>query len=107
MCGIYGMVSLSGTPLRNPGVLERMAASLAHRGPDAAGTMRLPHAVLGASRLRIVDLHARADQPFVDQGHCVSLALNGEIYNAAGLRRRFASYAFRSESDAETALPLY
>src|SRR5580765_4301000 len=107
MCGIYGMVSLSGAELRHPDVLERMAASLTHRGPDASGTMRMPHALMGARRLRIVDLHARADQPFVDRKQCVSLALNGEIYNAADLRRRFAAYSFRSESDAETALPLY
>src|SRR5437016_9935588 len=107
MCGIYGMVSISGSPLRHPGVLDRMAATLVHRGPDAAGTMRLPHAALGANRLRIVDLHARADQPFVDREQCVSLALNGEIYNAADLRRQFPAYAFRSASDAEAALPLY
>src|SRR5947199_35657 len=46
MCGIYGMASLSGVPLRHPGVLDRMAATLVHRGPDAAGTMRLPFADL-------------------------------------------------------------
>jgi asparagine synthase (glutamine-hydrolysing) len=84
-----------------------MRSALVHRGPDANGATELSHAALGVTRLRIVDLDPRADQPFRDDAHCVSLALNGEIYNASELRRRFPDYPFRSRSDAEVALPLY
>src|SRR4051812_47738318 len=89
MCGIYGMVSPRGTPLRYPETLRRMGATLTHRGPDSTGETVLPHAAIGVNRLRIVDLDPRADQPLRDRTSCVSLALNGEIYNAAALRREF------------------
>jgi asparagine synthase (glutamine-hydrolysing) len=107
MCGIYGMVAPRGAALRHPELLYRMGETLRHRGPDGTGTMALPHAAIGVNRLRIIDLHSRADQPFTDADHCVSLALNGEIYNAADLRRQFPRYHFRSNSDAEVVLPLY
>ncbi len=107
MCGIYGVVSPAGAPLRDPQALERMGRTLRHRGPDGCGNLTLPHASLGVNRLRIVDLGPRADQPFADAASCVWVAVNGEIYNAPELRRQFADYPFRSRSDAETVLPLY
>ncbi|MFZ2491319.1 MAG: asparagine synthase (glutamine-hydrolyzing), partial [Thermoanaerobaculia bacterium] len=58
-------------------------------------------------RLRIIDLHERADQPFASPSGDVWLQANGEIYNSAELRSRFGRYPFRSESDVETILPLY
>lgn len=107
MCGIFGMVSLRGAPLRYPEALARMGDTIRHRGPDSSGSVSLPHAALGANRLRIVDMDPRADQPFTDLSICASLVFNGEIYNAAELRRQFPSYPFRSRSDAEVVLPLY
>src|SRR5439155_14770273 len=104
MCGIYGMVSPAGAALRAPEALERMGRTLHHRGPDGCGQLALPHATLGVHRLRIVDLGPRGDQPFADAASCVWAAVNGEIYNAPDLRRRFADYPFRSRSDAETVL---
>lgn len=107
MCGIYGMVSLSGRELRYPELAPNMASLLAHRGPDSGAVLTRPHALVGARRLRIVDLHPRADQPFSDPGGCVWLTCNGEIYNAANLRKRFAAYPFRSHSDVEVMIPMY
>lgn len=105
MCGIYGIVSAA--ELRDPGVLERMGAALRHRGPDGSGELTLPNARIGTERLRIIDLHERADQPFDSPDGQVWLEANGEIYNAAEIRSRYASYPFRSHSDVETILPLY
>lgn len=107
MCGIYGLASPAGAPLRWPDLPDKMGTALRHRGPDGEGMLRRPHAVLGARRLRIVDLDPRADQPFADPSGRVWLACNGEIYNAADLRRRFAAYPFRSRSDVEVIVPLY
>ncbi len=107
MCGIYGMVSLRGEDLRAPELLDAMGRSLRHRGPDGRGVVRRPGFVLGCERLRIIDLHERADQPFGDPGGRSWVACNGEIYNAAELRRRYADYPYRSHSDVETILPLY
>jgi asparagine synthase (glutamine-hydrolysing) len=107
MCGIYGMVAADGAPLRHPDDAEGMARALAHRGPDGHARLGWPDALLGVTRLRVVDLDPRADQPFADPDGEVALACNGEIYNAAALRRRYAGYPFRSESDVEVILPLY
>jgi asparagine synthase (glutamine-hydrolysing) len=107
MCGIYGLVAPDGAPLQRPDLALGMGPLLRHRGPDGSGVLRRPHAVIGAERLRVVDLDPRADQPFSDPTDRIWLACNGEIYNAAELRRRFSDYPFRSRSDVETIIPLY
>ena len=106
MCGIYGMVA-DGAALRNPEVLGLMGAALRHRGPDGHAEFTRLDAVIGTERLRIIDLHERADQPFAAPGSQVWLECNGEIYNAAEIRARYADYPYRSKSDVETILPLY
>jgi asparagine synthase (glutamine-hydrolysing) len=106
MCGIYGMVA-NGATLRHPDVLGRMGQALRHRGPDGHAEFTRPDAVIGTERLRIIDLHERADQPFAAPGSQVWLECNGEIYNAAEIRARFPDYPYRSKSDVETILPLY
>jgi len=105
MCGIYGIVGAA--ELRHPGVLEEMGEALRHRGPDGSAELTKPHARIGTERLRIIDLHERADQPFASPDGQVWLEANGEIYNAAEIRSRFPDYPYRSHSDVETILPLY
>jgi len=107
MCGIYGMISESGTALRFPDLAVQMGDALKHRGPDGHAVLTNPHAVIGTARLRIIDLHERADQPFAAPGSQVWLECNGEIYNAQSIRARFPDYPFRSHSDVEAILPLY
>lgn len=107
MCGIYGMVSTGGAALRNPEVLDFMGEALRHRGPDGRAAFTRPDAVIGTERLRIIDLHERADQPFAAPGSQVWLECNGEIYNAREIRSRYPEYPYRSQSDVETILPLY
>ena len=106
MCGIYGMVA-DGTALRYPEVLGFMGEALRHRGPDGHAELTRPEAVIGTERLRIIDLHERADQPFAAPGSQVWLECNGEIYNAAEIRARYPDYPYRSKSDVETILPLF
>jgi len=105
MCGIYGMVSAA--PLRHPEVLEKLGVALRHRGPDGSAVFTETHAGIGCERLRIIDLHERADQPFASPDGAVWLEANGEIYNAAEIRSRYPDYPFRSHSDVESILPLY
>lgn len=97
----------SGATLRHPQVLGFMGEALRHRGPDGHAEFTRPDAVIGTERLRIIDLHERADQPFAAPGSLVWLECNGEIYNAAEIRARFPDYPYRSNSDVETILPLY
>jgi len=105
MCGIYGIVGASA--LRFPNAIESMGEALRHRGPDGSAMLHAPRARIGTERLRIIDLHERADQPFASPDNEVWLEANGEIYNAAELRARYPDYPYRSHSDVETILPLY
>ena len=107
MCGIYGIVAEAGNSLRYPEVLDFMGTALRHRGPDGRAVLTNAQAVIGTERLRIIDLHERADQPFADPAAQVWLECNGEIYNAASIRAQYPDYPYRSKSDVETILPLY
>jgi len=101
------MISEGGTALRFPDAAVEMGNALEHRGPDGHARLTSPHAVIGTARLRIIDLHERADQPFSAPGSQVWLECNGEIYNAPSIRAKFPDYPFRSNSDVESILPLY
>src|SRR5256885_538610 len=107
MCGISGAVSLTGGPLRHPDRLAAMAAALAHRGPDGERIVGHAQARIGARRLAIMDL-TTGDQPFQSPDGAVWMVCNGEIYNAADLRRdgERGGYPFRSKGDIETIVPL-
>jgi asparagine synthase (glutamine-hydrolysing) len=105
VCGIYGMVGAAA--LRYPSILEEMGEALRHRGPDGRAAFSEADARIGTERLRIIDLHERADQPFASPDGAIWLEANGEIYNAASIRARYPDYPYRSHSDVETILPLY
>ncbi len=106
MCGVFGALSLDSHPFEAAERLERMGDTLRHRGPDGARTLRSERLALGATRLGINDLEARANPPLVSASGDLWVACNGEIYNSGELRRRFAHYPFGSGSDLEALLPL-
>lgn len=76
-----------------------------HRGPDSQEIQEHSKKWLGFNRLAIMDLHSRADQPFISDN--LSLMCNGEIYNSDELRERFDSYEYVSKSDCEVILPIF
>ncbi|MEP6913850.1 MAG: asparagine synthetase B, partial [bacterium] len=80
MCGIAGIFQPTGNPAIDVGLLERMNASLIHRGPDAKGIFAEPHIGLGHRRLSIIDV-ATGQQPLWNEDHSVVVVFNGEIYN--------------------------
>ncbi|HVN59791.1 MAG TPA: asparagine synthase (glutamine-hydrolyzing) [Gaiellaceae bacterium] len=106
MCGIAGYVGPSEI------AEERLVACLElmrRRGPDAAGRRRWRtqdgrNAYLLNTRLAILDLDERANQPFDRAG--LHLTYNGEVYNYLELRKRFADRGaiFRTASDTEVVL---
>jgi asparagine synthase (glutamine-hydrolysing) len=109
MCGIAGYW---GT--RPPGAeairlaLERMKL----RGPDHQGVWQADasggHSVtLLHSRLSIIDLDARSNQPFTIDD--TTLVFNGEIYNYLELRQRLKARGIttRTSSDTEVLLQCY
>lgn len=103
MCGITGYVRPAG--LLDPDVLDRMTASLHHRGPDGrhVWTDVPAGAALGHTRLKVIDLSAAADQPMVADGP-LALVYNGEIYNFAALRAELVAAGASFQSTGDTAV---
>src|SRR4051794_3381438 len=112
MCGIAGW---AGTSDREDKIdpVRRMVACMNHRGPDSHGTVevsgRRRSAVIGAVRLRILDLSSGADQPMRSADGRLTLAFNGELYNFRELRRQLEARgrAFATAGDTECLLHLY
>ncbi|HZO51037.1 MAG TPA: hypothetical protein VFB26_12900, partial [Gaiellaceae bacterium] len=83
MCGITGIVSLSGGA--TPEHAAEMCALLAHRGPDSSGAAGDGTFALAARRLAVIDLES-GDQPSRNEDGSVVVVQNGEIYNYRELR---------------------
>ena len=107
MCGIAGYVN-GGLELADRALVERMTATLRHRGPDGAGVHLDGPAALGHRRLSIIDLGGGA-QPLANEDGTVWVSYNGELYNEPELRRRLIArgHAFRTDSDTEALVHLY
>jgi len=108
MCGIAGFLGPAGAGGELEALAGAMAGSLAHRGPDDAGSWADGEAGIGLGhrRLSIIDLSAAGHQPMVSANGRYVLAYNGEVYNAAELRRDLerAGTSFRGSSDTEAML---
>ena len=107
MCGICGVVAL-GRPAEVETV-ERISATLAHRGPDGAGSYTGSGCALGFRRLAIIDLSDAGMQPFASDDGRLQLVHNGEIYNYRELRVELEAkgHRFRSATDTEVLLAAY
>lgn len=99
MCGIVG------------GFSDKVSAgveALLHRGPDAQNIVKIGKLHLGHTRLAILDLDSRSDQPFVYKG--ITLVFNGEIWNFQHLKAELTQlgHTFNTLSDTEVlAASLY
>lgn len=108
MCGIAGYL---GTRIIDDGTLERTLGTMRNRGPDAAQFVRFDsgnlQAVLIHTRLSIIDLNARANQPFRIGPY--TLIYNGEIYNYLELKQELekSGVLFHTSSDTEVLLQSY
>ncbi|MBI3321303.1 MAG: asparagine synthase (glutamine-hydrolyzing) [Candidatus Omnitrophica bacterium] len=112
MCGIAGFLD-GGSTEALLDRLNRMIATLRHRGPEqqgsrvlSAGSVRVG---LGHARLKIIDLSDAASQPMANDDGSVWVAFNGEIYNYHELRSSLQQRGvrFRTASDTEVILRWY
>ena len=104
MCGINGI--LSKEIVKNGKErIEKMNKSLKHRGPNADGVAEIVQGqyFFGHTRLSVIDIDDRSDQPMKSYTGRSLLVYNGEIYNYKELRR-FLDYPFRTRSDTEVLL---
>jgi asparagine synthase (glutamine-hydrolysing) len=112
MCGIVGILSVSGHSRVDPRVLARMRDTMAHRGPDGGESWVSDDRKvgLGHRRLSIIDLAASASQPMFNEDGRVVITFNGEIYNHTKLRPLLvaAGHRFRTDhSDTEVIIHGY
>lgn len=108
MCGIAGSI---GTVLPPPPNRQKALEAMRLRGPDASGaytgTFKNSQVSLQHTRLAIIDLDRRADQPFQRDG--LTLVYNGEIYNYLELRDELIhlGHVFTTRSDTEVVVEAY
>jgi len=104
MCGIAGIFTTK-TNLHQ--CLNESIFKLNHRGPDFQQVKQInEHLSFAHARLSIVDLNARANQPFYDEKTGNYIIFNGEIYNFEALKKLIPNRKFKTTSDTEVLLYL-
>lgn len=108
MCGILGYFGNGMVPADAVSLLEQMAGSLQHRGPDEDGVFTSIGVGLGHRRLSIVGL-VDGQQPMSNVDGSISISFNGEIFNHVELRQSLEAkgHIFRTASDTEVIIHLY
>jgi asparagine synthase (glutamine-hydrolysing) len=107
MCGIAGELAFRATA--DVGAVQRMAQTMASRGPDGAGSWSRDAVALAHRRLKIIDLSCAGDQPMTDPELGLTIVFNGCIYNHRELRAELErdGARFFSTSDTEVILKAY
>ena len=103
MCGIAGIVGSNSN--EDFSSVQKMTSLITHRGPDSVNIRRYSNAILGHTRLSVIDLSRKAQQPMESKDGRYSLVFNGEIYNFKYLKNQLsADYDFATQSDSEVLL---
>lgn len=103
MCGLL----FSTDPAVGHDAFTTALGMMDHRGPDAPRCYATHgRHQLGHNRLKIVDLDARSNQPFVSHDGRYAIVFNGEIYNYRDLIREH-DLTVRTSGDTEVLLELY
>lgn len=103
MCGIAGIVDLSGRKPVPAGVLEAMAAAIVHRGPDEDGFLEAPGLGLASRRLSIVGL-ADGRQPIANEDRSVFVVFNGELFDYPERKAELEGRGHRFATHCDTEL---
>src|SRR5947209_12711351 len=108
MCGIAGMMDLTGRQPAPTQVVRRMAAAIVHRGPDEDGFFDRREVSLGSRRLSIVGL-ADGRQPLANEDRNVHVVYNGELFDYPERRKELEAkgHTFRTHTDTELLPHLY
>jgi asparagine synthase (glutamine-hydrolysing) len=107
MCGIAGFVNRNGLGADRE-IVERMTATLTHRGPDGQGFYCDGPVALGHRRLSIIDVGG-GSQPMSNEDGSIWVSYNGELYNELEIRKglEVKGHRYRTVSDTESLVHLY
>ncbi len=102
MCGIAGMIDLSGSRPVAAATLRRMANAILHRGPDEDGYLAAPGVGLANRRLSIVGLFD-GRQPISNEDGSVVVVFNGELFDYPERKTELEArgHVFRTHCDTE------
>lgn len=105
MCGIVAIINKTGQNA-DFNLLQKMASTIHHRGPDDDGFMIDGPVGFFHKRLSIIDI-ANGKQPMTFN-NC-TIVYNGEIYNYIELREdlKKKGHSFQTSSDTEVILHMY
>ena len=107
MCGIYAYIQsrpISNSKFRRNAL--KASQKIRHRGPDGTGYYQTQYGCFSHMRLSIIDPNSGI-QPLTNHDNTIVLCVNGEIFNYKELKKEFAHYNYKTESDCEVILALY
>lgn len=106
MCGIAGIINFDQSKI-NPELANGIKKSLEHRGPDFSKVDYINENVaLIHTRLSIIDLDQRSNQPMYSKDKRYSIVFNGEIYNFREIRKTLEKKGVRFFTDGDTEVLL-
>lgn len=102
MCGIY-----FSSKIFSESLVKQKIDLIAHRGPNARQVIFKSGLIFGHTRLSIIDLDKRSDQPY--QYGPLTIVFNGEIYNFLKIRKALIKegMSFKTEGDTEVLAALF
>ena len=103
MCGIAGIY----TKKKNIDFfIKTLLSGISKRGPDFQDFKIFnKNLALGHSRLSIIDLDERSNQPMLSKSKQSAISFNGEIYNFESLKKEFfKNHYFKTSGDTELLL---
>tara|TARA_B100000787_G_scaffold34524_1_gene23916 strand:- start:11738 stop:13630 length:1893 start_codon:yes stop_codon:yes gene_type:complete len=103
MCGIGGIFQVNRSNNRE---LSKLIGAIKHRGPDNTGTWFDKNISLGNTRLKVVDLDEKSNQPFKSANGKYIIIFNGEIYNHKELKKNY-NIKTNTNSDTEVIVELF
>jgi asparagine synthase (glutamine-hydrolysing) len=101
MCGIAGILDLTGRRTAADEVIRRMADAIVHRGPDEEGYYRRPGIVMASRRLSIVGL-ADGQQPMTNEDRSAFVVFNGELFDYVEQRADLEARGHRFVTHCDT-----
>lgn len=102
MCGIAGVIDLTGQRTAPPEIVRAMADAIVHRGPDEDGYFERPALSLASRRLSIIGLKD-GRQPITNEDGQVAVVFNGELFDYPERRADLEArgHRFRTHCDTE------
>lgn len=108
MSGIAGIIRFDGAPIE-PGLVEKMTAAMAYRGPDGIRHWVKGSVALGQCMLHTTPESLEEKQPLSNEDESLVLIMDGRVDNWEELRRELLGRGavLRDRSDAELVLRAY